>query len=36
MLVCYEAVYVGLGIKSTAGLKTWNGHNAFAHPLKFD
>ena len=31
---------VGLGIKSVAGLKTfmqeWNGHNAFAHPLKFD
>ena len=31
---------VGLGIKSTAGLKTfveeWNGHNAFAHSLKFD
>jgi len=31
---------VGLGIKSTAGRKTfveeWNGHNAFAHLLKFD
>jgi len=31
---------VGLGIKSTAGLKAfveeWNGHNAFAHPLKFN
>ena len=31
---------VGLGIKSTAGLKTfmeeWHGHNAFAHPFKFD
>ena len=30
---------VGLGIKSTAGLKSfaeeWNGHNAFAHPLEF-
>jgi len=32
--------YVSLGIKSMAGLKTfveeWNGHNTFAHPLKFD
>ena len=31
---------MGLGIKFTAGLKTfmeeWNVHNTFVHPLKFD
>ena len=35
-----EGSNVGLAVKSTAGHKTfveeWSGHNAFAHPLKFD
>jgi len=39
-LLCHKDVNDGLGIKSTAGLKTFveeqNGHNAFAHPRKFD
>jgi len=33
-------IYVTLGIKSTAGLKSiveeWNGHNTFVDPLNFD
>ena len=37
ILLYYNEVNDGLGIKSTAGLKTFVfGHNAFAHPLKFD
>ena len=40
-ILCYmsQRSNVGLGIKSTAGLKIfveeWNGHNTFAHRLKF-